>query len=195
MDKEKQSRQDKLQELRAALGALEGDDKKNYIEKIEKQAELYLQEQLKAALAITQRAITLAAIFGAVVAATLGLAASVVSKTGFSSYYLPIALLVIALLISLSKIVTAAKPADFYYAGSNPVLWLKDITARLDFQTAQIAQIKLYSESISDNNENLRVSRDNIDSGLRAAKWGLVLFIVSSLLSALIYVSKHGISG
>jgi hypothetical protein len=57
-----------------ALSKLAPAAQKDYLEKLEKQAETYLQEQLKAALAITQRAVTLAAILGAVIAAIAGLA-------------------------------------------------------------------------------------------------------------------------
>jgi len=66
--------------LVAELKALSPDKRKDYLEKLEKQAETFLQEQLKAALAITQRAVTLAAILGAVIAAIVGIAATLAAR-------------------------------------------------------------------------------------------------------------------
>jgi hypothetical protein len=184
----------KRRDLAAALGNLQATLKKDYIDKIEKQAELFLQEQLKSAIAITQRAITLAAIFGAITASIVGVCGTLISKgVDIGPHIWASITLVVFLLTALGKTVTAAKPESFYYAGSNPVHWLEDVSENKDFQTAQIEQVCLYSQSISDNGANLKKSQSSVASALNWAGLGLLLFTVIEVIVGLSSIAKNGL--
>jgi len=184
----------KRHQLVIALVDLDAAPRKEYNDKLEKQAELFLQEQLKAALAITQRAITLAAILGAVIASIVGVTGTLVSKGIEPAVHFCAALPLLAcLLVALGKTVTAAKPAPFFYAGSNPIHWLDDIKDKKDFGTAQAEQISLYSQSIRDNNTNLSKSRESVESALNWAGLGLLLFTLVEFVLGLTSVAKNGL--
>jgi hypothetical protein len=181
-------------ELTAALEKLQGQSKKDYIDKLEKQAELFLQEQLKSAIAITQRAITLAAIFGAVTASIVGVCGTLISKgIDIGSHIWASIVLVIFLLVALGKTVTAAKPEQFFYAGSNPVHWLDDVSENKDFLTAQAEQVCLYSRSISDNSANLKASQASVEGALGWAGLGLMFFTMIEFVLGLTAIAKNGL--
>jgi len=167
---------------------------KDYSEKLEKQAELFLQEQLKAALAITQRAITLAAILGAVIASIIGVTGTLVSKgIDLGGHFWAAIPLVAFLIVALGKTVGASKPASFFYAGSNPVHWLQDVKDKKEFKIAQAEQIGLYSQNITDNNANLRKSQKSVESALNWAGLGLLLFALVEFILGMTSIAKNGL--
>jgi hypothetical protein len=184
--------QSKRQELVRALADVGAPS--SYSDKLEKQAELFLQEQLKAALAITQRAITLAAILGAVIASIVGVTGTLVSKgIGLGGHFLAALPLVLFLIVALGKTVSAAKPTSFFYAGSNPLHWLDDVRDKKDFKLAQAEQIALYSQNITDNNANLKKSQESVESALKWAGLGLLLFTLVEFILGLTSIAREGL--
>jgi hypothetical protein len=180
--------------LVAALKALSPDKRKDYLEKLEKQAETFLQEQLKAALAITQRAVTLAAILGAVIAAIVGVAATLAARmTDLGVHYIALVPLLIGLICALLFITNATLPDGFYYAGSNPVHWCDDIAAGKNIELARAEQVGLYCESISDNNRSLLGAQRNMEAAFLSAGIGLASALCAEFVIALTYLAKHGL--
>jgi hypothetical protein len=184
----------KRRELVAELKALSGDKRKDYLEKLEKQAETFLQEQLKAALAITQRAVTLAAILGAVIAALIGIAATLSARpTDLGVHYAALVPLLIGLVCSLVFITGATLPDAFYYAGSDPVHWLADIAEGKNIDHARAEQIGLYCASIADNDRSLGGAHRSMRAAFLSAGLGLATALCAECVIALSYVAKHGL--
>jgi hypothetical protein len=177
-----------------ALLKLAPDDRKDYLEKLEKQAETYLQEQLKAALAITQRAVTLAAILGAVIAAIAGLVGTLAARlVDLGVHYAALVPLLICLIGALSRVIRATMPDRFFYAGSNPIHWTDDVAQGQKLENARIEQLGLYSESISDNNVSMKLAQNYLVSGYRWVGLGLTFFLCGEFVIALSLVAKHGL--
>ncbi|MCF8470342.1 MAG: hypothetical protein K9G30_06130 [Parvibaculum sp.] len=189
--KELESRRRSLVE---ALSKLKSEERKDYLEKLEKQAETYLQEQLKAALAITQRAVTLSAILGAVVASIAGLAGTLAARMiDLGVHYAALVPLLICLLVALARTTKATMPGKFFYAGSNPIHWTDDIAEGRLLDDARIDQLSLYSESISDNVASLRDAQTDLASGFRWVGIGLTIFVGAEFVITLSLLGKHGL--
>jgi hypothetical protein len=177
-----------------ALSKLNLDARKDYLEKLEKQAETYLQEQLKAALAITQRAVTLAAFLGAVIASVTGLVGTLAARfVDLGVHYAALVPLLICLIVALSRVIRATMPDRFFYAGTNPIHWTDDIVEGRPLEDARVEQLALYSESISDNNASLRAAQACMASGFNWVGLGLLLFLAGEFVIALSLVGKHGL--
>jgi hypothetical protein len=176
------------------LSKLAPDERKHYLEKLEKQAETYLQEQLKAALAITQRAVTLAAILGAVIASIIGLVGTLSARlVDLGVHYAALVPLLLCLIVALSHVIRATMPERFFYAGANPVHWTDDVVQGRALDDARSEQVALYSESISDNTANLKAAQAQIASGLTWIGLGLTLFLCGEFVIVLSLFGKHGL--
>lgn len=120
--------EEKRRRLIEALSKLDPEKRKDYLEKLEKRAETYLQEQLKAALAITQRAVTFAAILGAFAASIAGLMGTLAARfIDLGVHYAALVPLLVCVVVGLSRVMRATKPDKFFYAGTNPIHWTDDI--------------------------------------------------------------------
>jgi hypothetical protein len=181
------------QELVKALKALPPDKRKDYLEKLEKQAETFLQEQLKAALAITQRAVTLAAILGAVIAAIIGLAATLATKPEIGVHYAALAPLLIGLVFALLFITGATLPDKFYYAGSDPIYWLTDVAQGKNIDHARAEQIGLYCSSISVNAQSLGGAHRGMKAAFLSAGIGLAFALCVEFTIAISHIAKNGL--
>ncbi|UWU78160.1 hypothetical protein N2603_06785 [Bradyrhizobium huanghuaihaiense] len=183
----------KKQELIVAIEGLDATKRKDYLDKLEKQAETFLQEQLKAALAISQRAVTLAAIIGAITASIVGLLGTLAGKDiGLGIHYVALVPLLVCLIGALSRVAKATTPDRFFYAGTNPFLWIEDISTAKEFDTARAEQVALYAQSISENTFNLKGAQECMAAGLRWAGIGLTLFIGAEFVIMLSLFGKHG---
>lgn len=182
------------QKLVAALKALAPGVRKDYLDKLEKQAETFLQEQLKAGLAITQRAVTLAAILGAVIAAIIGLAGTLSAKsTELGVHYAALIPLLLGLISALLFITRATLPDEFYYAGSDPVYWLADVAQGKNVDDARAEQVGLYCASISINDRSLRGADRNMNAAFLSAGLGLAFAFCAEFVIALTHVAKNGL--
>lgn len=169
-------------------------ERKDYLEKLEKQAETYLQEQLKAALAITQRAVTLAAILGAVIAAIAGLAGTLAGRQlELGVHYYALTPMLLCLIIALSRIFRATMPDRFYYAGTNPVHWTDDVVQGRGLEETRIEQLALYSESITDNTASMKEAQGFLRSGYMWIGLALGAVLCGEFVIALSFIAKHGL--
>ncbi len=190
----KQALENKRRLLVEALSKLAANERKDYLEKLEKQAETYLQEQLKAALAITQRAVTLAAILGAVIAAIAGLVGTLAARlVDLGVHYAALVPLLICLIVALARVIRATMPGRFFYAGTNPIHWADDIVQGRKLEDTRIEQLGLYSESISDNTVSMREAQDCLTSGYTWIGLGLAAFLCGEFAIALSFIAKHGL--
>jgi phosphotransferase system glucose/maltose/N-acetylglucosamine-specific IIC component len=178
-------------ELVAGLKALPQTTQKDYLEKLEKQAETFLQEQLKAAIAITQRAVTLAAILGAVIAALTGVVATLSTRSlDLGLHYAALVPLLIGLICALVFITGATLPDAFYYAGSDPVYWRSDISRGKSLEDARAEQIGLYSAGISANDRSLGLALRSMKTAFLFAAIGLAVALCAEFVIALSYLAK-----
>jgi hypothetical protein len=149
---------------------------------------------LKAALAITQRAVTLAAILGAVIAAIAGLAGTLAAKQlDLGVHYYALVPFLILLIVALSRVIRATMPGRFFYAGTNPVHWTDDIVQGRKLEDARIEQLALYSESISDNGVSMREAQASLEAGYMWIGLGLTAFLCGEFVIALSFIAKHGL--
>ncbi|WP_038973273.1 hypothetical protein [Bradyrhizobium genomosp. III] len=190
----KQDLKNRRRLLVEGLSKLAPAERKDYLEKLEKQAETYLQEQLKAALAITQRAVTLAAILGAVIAAIAGLAGTLAARQlDLGVHYYVLTPMLLCLIIALSRIFRATMPDKFYYAGTNPVHWADDVVRGRGLEETRIEQLALYSESITDNTASMKEAQGFLRSGYMWIGLALGAVLCGEFVIALSFIAKHGL--
>lgn len=99
----------------------------NVLDEIVRQAESFLGEQLKSGLAADLRAMTMADILAAILAAFVGGTASLIAAHVKLGWHLVAAMpLAACLSAALMFAVKAARPTPFSYTGTNPTKWIPD---------------------------------------------------------------------
>ena len=126
------------------------------LREIIREAEIFLDSQLRAGLASDQRAITFASIVAAATAVLLG-AVVTIAATNAAALNIAIALVpvILCFMISLACAFLVSRPTKFYYGGSSPRHWLEDVTQKRSLPVALAGQAKLYAEGISKNSRLL----------------------------------------
>ena len=147
---------------------LEGADEPT-IREVVREAEFFLEAQLKAGLAADQRAMSLAGTSAAVTAVLIGGTISLLAaKVAVWPHVLAILPLVICLMNAIRHAFNAAKPVDFYYAGNNPRFWVADVQKKRSLISSLAGQASLYAKGILLNgkvlDENHRCVRSALNS-------------------------------
>lgn len=122
------------------------------LREIIRQGELFLESQLQSGIASDQRAVTFAAVVGAVAAVLIGGYVTVDAPTGVGWVLVPV---VVGLLVSMVFAIAAARPVDWGFPGNNPKNWRDDIVQNHSLERSLAEQAKLYSICISQNKDAL----------------------------------------
>jgi hypothetical protein len=147
------------------------------LDEIMRQAESFLEEQLKAGLAADQRAMTVAVILAAILAAVVGGTASLIAvQTKFGWHFLAIGSLAVCLSIALVFAMKAARPTSFFYSGTNPIKWLPDIVDGRSLHASKAGQAAIYAQGIELNKECLGEGHRWLKLAMRTATFGTLLF-------------------
>jgi hypothetical protein len=167
----------------------------DYAPVLEKQAELFLQEQLKAALAISQRSINLAAVLGAAIAVLAGSTSALIAKDiTIWPHVISVGALLTLLVVSLCIAVHSARSSTFCYAGSNPKHWRSDLgNPAKPFMESRAEQIAFYSQNITENKRSLESTSQSLHLSLMLATAGLVAFSLLEFIFVLSAIAKNGV--
>jgi hypothetical protein len=154
------------------------------IKEILREAESFLEAQLKAGLAADARAMTLAGFMAGIVSILItGTGLMVATHIPIWPHVITTIVLVASLGFALFSAVHAARPTEWYYTGNNPRFWVADIERGRSLNDALAGQAALYANGISKNSallsENQRWSR----LALRVAGFGAVIaFAIEGLV-------------
>jgi len=144
------------------------------IREIVREAESFLEAQLKAALAADQRAMALAAMAAAVTAILIGGTVSLIAaKVSIWPHILVIAPIFIGLFIAMFSAVSAAKPVNFRYTGNNPKFWAPDVARKQSLVSSLAGQAALYAQGIEENKGVLEDNHRNVKRALSALIYGI----------------------
>src|SRR6266540_2414634 len=95
------------------------------IREIVREAESFLEAQLKSGLAADARAMTLAGFMAGIVSILVaGTGLMVAAKIPIWPHVIATTVLVVAFCVALFSTVHAARPTEWYYAGNNPRFWV-----------------------------------------------------------------------
>ena len=148
------------------------------VDEIIREAEIFIGEQFKAALAADSRALTLASVLGA--AATLA-TGNLISISGSQPHIWPYAfgvvIIILALVLALINAVSAAKPISFEYNGNSPDQWLSDIVERKSLAEARAGQAFAYAVGIRTNKISLETNQRRITRAMTIALVGVIVGI------------------
>jgi hypothetical protein len=137
------------------------------IREIIREAEAFLADQFKAALAADSRAMSLAGILAAISTFLVGSSASLAAaKVHIWPFVWPVGAIVVFLLIALCFAVRAAWPVSFEYCGNDPKCWVPDVNKKKTLVESLVGQAVLYSGNIYDNAETLSKNQHCLKSAL-----------------------------
>jgi hypothetical protein len=164
------------------------------IDEIIREAESFLGEQLKAALAADARAMNFAVILAAIVAALVGGTASLLAnKIDLWPHILSVIISVAFFAIALVFAVQAARPTTFCYVGSNPKHWLPDIRKGLSLQQSKAEQASFYSLNIWENSQCLTVCQRYLRLALSMATIGALALVLLETFFGINSIAKNGL--
>lgn len=145
------------------------------LREIIREAEAYLSDQFKAALAADSRAMSLAGILAAISTFLVGSSASLAAaKVHIWPFVWPVGVIVFFLLISLCFAVRAAWPVSFEYCGNDPKYWVPDFNKKKSLVESLVGQAVLYSSNIYDNAGTLSKNQRYLKSALWCAIIGVL---------------------
>jgi len=160
------------------------------IREIIREAESFLEDQLKAGLAADTRAMTLSAFMAGIVSILItGTGLLVAIHFPIWPHVVSAGVLILALCAALFSTIHAARPTGFYYRGNNPKFWASDIEKGLSLKDALAGQALLYSIGISKNVEILSENHRWAQLGLKLAGLGA---IVAAFIEGLVLFIKLG---
>lgn len=163
---------DERKKLRATLGGADNETLKEIL----REAESFLEDQFKAALAADSRAMTFAGFLAGMMSAIIAVTSLMVAaKVGVWPHIIPLGLLFIFLAAALFAAVHVTRPVRFYYRGNNPKFWASDIENKKPLSDALAGQVSLYAYGISNNAELLETNQRYMWLSLRLATWGPVI--------------------
>jgi hypothetical protein len=161
---------------------------------IVREAESFLGEQLKSGLAADQRAMTLAVILAAVIAALVGGTASLIAaKIEIGPHIYSLAPMVLLLSLALIFAVQAARPTSFFYVGSNPRHWLADIREKRPLHRSMAEQAAFYSQNISQNKACLDDGHFWLRRALFTAMLATLSFVCGEFVIGMSWIAKNGL--
>jgi hypothetical protein len=162
---------------------------------IVREAESFLAEQLKSGLSADQRAINVAIILAAVLAAIVGGSATLVAVgKAFEWHLIGIGPLVGCLVFALIFAMRAARPTSFSYCGNNPTNWVTDIRDQRPLHESMAGQAAIYAQGIRSNIKCLDEAHDSLKFALRAATAGVLIFTFVEFIIVCSLVAKNGLS-
>jgi hypothetical protein len=163
------------------------------LKEILREAESFLEDQFKAALAADSRAMTFAGFLAGTMSAVIAVTSLMIAaKVSVWPHIISLGLLFVCLATGLFAAVHVARPVRFYYRGNNPKFWASDIESKKTLQQALAGQITLYSEGITKNGYLLGVNQRYMWFSLRVAAWGTV---VAGLIEGFILFLRVGSGG
>lgn len=161
------------------------------LQEINRQAELYLDSQLTAALASDQRATAFVTALSGAIAVVLGAAATlVVADAKYQLLVLPLVPLAVFLLAALWSTTQSCKPDDFEYSGNCPRNWLEDICDNKSMELCLAEQAIHYADMIASNDKVLSRCADDMRSALKLLFGGLIC-ASAALVFALFGIVTH----
>ncbi|MDP9147914.1 MAG: hypothetical protein M3N22_09655 [Acidobacteriota bacterium] len=164
------------------------------LDEIVREAESFLGEQLKAGLAADQRAMNFAVMLAAIVATLVaGSASLIASHIDVWPHIIAVILAVAFFAAALLFTVQAARPAYFYYSGSNPKHWIPDIQKGRSLHEAKALQASFYAQSISQNSYCLEVGHRWLKLALLVALIGTFLLIGLECFFGVNWIAKNGL--
>jgi hypothetical protein len=162
-------------ERRELVGALAKADE-GIIKEIIREAESFLEAQLKAGLAADARAMTLAGFMAGIISILItGTGLMVAAKIPIWPHIISTVVLVVSLGAALFSAVHAARPTAWDYAGNNPKFWVSDIEKGRLLKDALAGQAALYAAGISKNSAILSENQRWLQLALRLAGFGAVI--------------------
>jgi hypothetical protein len=182
---------DERREIAKALGKAD----EATIKEIVREAESFLEAQLKAGLAADQRAMALAAMSSAVTAILIGGTISLIAaKISIWPHVLVIAPIFIGLFIAMFSAVSAAKPVKFRYTGNNPKFWVPDVERGQILISSLAGQAALYAQGIEQNKDVLEDNHRNVKRALSAMIYGIVFAAAIEFAILMGLLAEHGIN-
>jgi hypothetical protein len=173
--------QNEQKELAEALSAAD----EPMIREIIREAESFLEAQLKVGLASDQRAMTFAGILAAITSVLVGGTASMVAaKIAIWPHILAVVGLGMGLFPGLIFALMAARATEFYYSGNNPRLWKTDVEKKQSLIRSLSGQAALYAKGIA---ENIRILDDN-HLNLRRAQLSVSLGIAVGAIAEFVII-------
>lgn len=146
------------------------------IREIIREAESFLEAQLKVGLASDSRAMTLGAFLSGIVSALVaGTSLMVAAEFPVWPHIIAVSVLVVSLCCALFSTVHAARPTDWNYTGNNPRFWASDVEAKRPLHESLAGQAALYAKGISENSSILEENQKFSRLALRLATWGAVI--------------------
>jgi hypothetical protein len=169
--------------------------KPEVLDEIVRQAESFLADQLKSGLAADQRAMTVAVILAAILAALVGGTASLVANGVRLGWHLLAALpLGVCLSFALIYAVRAARPTYFCYSGTNPTKWLPDIKDQRSLHASKAGQAAIYAQGIVQNKKCLDEGHLWLNVALRVGTAGVLLFAAVEFVVVCSLFANGGLS-
>lgn len=172
---EMNTNQNDLQSLEKALESAS----EEMLNEIIREAEIFLDSQLRAGLASDQRAITFSSVVAAATAVLLGAFVTIAATNEAAlSKVLPLVPVILFFMISMVCAFLVCRPTTFRYAGSNPRHWLDDITSKRKLKIALAGQAYLYAKGISENDCLLSRNASLMRYALISAALGVVFSFI-----------------
>jgi hypothetical protein len=156
--------------------------KPEILDEINREAELFLQAQLAAALAADQRALVYASIVGAVLAILIGGLATVASSDmQLSKFLFCIVPMAICFIMSLVYALSACRPIGFASAGNNPRQWIEDIQSSQSLHDSKAEMAAFYGTAIEENRNAMEDAGKRLETAMRWGATGLIIGVVALL--------------
>lgn len=163
-------------DLADALSKADG----SILKEIVREAESFLDSQLRAGLAADQRAMTFAGILGAVLSFSVaGTVTLLVNRFDLWPAGIPIGILVASLCVALFNAIYAARPIPFQYCGNDPKSFVVDIEKGKQIEVILAEQASFYSRDIKMNSTALDQNHSYLWRALMWALWGTIFSVMS----------------
>jgi hypothetical protein len=161
-------------EERRALAAELSAAPLDVIREIVREAESFLDAQLKAALEADKRAMTLAGILGAIISVLTGGSASMIAaEVNVWPHIWAVFVLIGFFIVALFAAINAARPTPFGFVGNDPSTWVSDIKAGKALNVSLAEQASFYSKDIKANSACLDENHRCIRMALKFALFGI----------------------
>jgi hypothetical protein len=146
------------------------------LKEIVREAESFLEAQLKAGLAADARAMTLAGFVAAILSISVaGTGLMVAARIPIWPHAIATIVLAIFLCLALASTVYAARPTHWSYTGNNPKFWISDIEKGRSLNQALVGQASLYARGITKNKEILDENQRYSWLAIKLVGFGAVL--------------------
>jgi hypothetical protein len=178
---------------RKKIAAALADADEATLREIVREAESYLDAQLKSGLEADKRAMTLAAILAAVISFMVGGTASMIAAEvpiwpQISGVFILVGFLIAALFAAIH----AARPTPFGYVGNDPKFWVADVANKKPLKVSLAEQASFYSRDISANADCLDENHRCVRRALTLALMGILFGTGVELILLLAYWAQHG---